>query len=61
MLGRIECRERWITCTLTVQPAGIIGAPLDNTIAPLAARWDAIYGQLMLHLRQVYCAEPLSY
>jgi hypothetical protein len=54
MLGRIECRERWITCTLMVQQAGIVGAPLDDTIDSLAARWDAIYGQLMLRLRQVY-------
>ena len=60
MLGRIEYRERWITCTLTVQQAGILKVPLDDTIDPLAARWDAIYGQLMLHLRAFYHSEPLS-
>ena len=57
---RIDCHERWITCTLTVQQAGIRGVPLDDTIGPLAARWDAIYGQLMLRLREVYRREPLS-
>ena len=60
MSGQIDCRERWITCTLTVQRAGIIGAPLDDTIDPLAARWAAQYGQLLLRLREVYGGEPLS-
>jgi hypothetical protein len=60
LLGRIDCRERWTTCTLTVQQAGIAGRPLDDTINPLAARWEALYGQLMLHLREFYHAEPLS-
>jgi hypothetical protein len=57
LLGQITCRERWITCALTVQQAGITGAPLDDTIDPLAARWEEIYGQLMLHLREVYRSE----
>src|SRR4249920_295881 len=60
VLGRIECRERWITCTLTVQQAGIRDAPLDDTIDPLAARWAALYGQLLLSLREGYGGEPLS-
>src|SRR5215207_476824 len=50
--GQITCRERWITCTLTVQQAGIMGVALDDTIDPLAARWEAFYGQLMLQLRE---------
>lgn len=59
MPGRIECRERWISCTLTVQQVGIVGIPLDNTIDPLSERWDAIYGQLILRLRAFYHGEPL--
>jgi hypothetical protein len=54
MLDQIECRERWITCTLTIQQAGIVGVPLDDLLNPLAARWDTIYGQLMLRLREFY-------
>jgi hypothetical protein len=53
MLGRIDCRERWITCTLTVQQAGIRDAPLDDTIDPLAARLDEINGQIRLWLHRV--------
>jgi hypothetical protein len=60
MLGRIECYERWTTCTITVPQAGIMSAPLDDTIDPFAARWDAIYGQLMLRLREFYYGEQLS-
>src|SRR5215207_4376660 len=41
MHGRVDCRERWITCSLTVQQAGIMGVPLDDPINPLIARWDA--------------------
>ena len=52
LVGKIDCRERWITCTLTVPQAGIVGVALDDTIDPLAARWDAIYGQLMLQDRK---------
>ena len=58
--GRIDCRERWITCSITVPQAGIRSAPLDDTIDPLAARWAALYGQLLLRLREVYGGEPLS-
>jgi hypothetical protein len=54
ILGRIECRERWITCTLTIPQAGIRSAPLDDTIDPLAARWEAIYGQLILRFHAIY-------
>jgi hypothetical protein len=54
LLGRIECRERWITCRLTIPQAGIQSAPLDDTIDPLAARWEALYGQLMLRFREIY-------
>jgi hypothetical protein len=60
MLGRIECRERWTTCTITVQRAGIMSALLDDPINPLAARWEAFYGQFMLRLREYYHGEPLS-
>jgi hypothetical protein len=60
MLGRIECRERWTTCTITVQQAGIMSAPLEDPINPLAARWEAFYGQLMLRLREFYYGEQLS-
>ena len=48
MLGRIECRERWTTCTITVRQAEIVGTALDDTIDPIAARWNAFYWQLML-------------
>ena len=51
MAGQIDCRERWITCTLTVPQAGISGAALDDTIDPLTARWEDVYGQLLLWLR----------
>jgi hypothetical protein len=61
LLGRIDCRERWITCTLTIPQASIRSAALDDVVDPVAARWDAIYGQLMLHLREFYRGEPLSY
>jgi hypothetical protein len=54
MPGQIECRERWTTCTITVQQAGIRGVPLDDTINPLAARWEALYGQLILRFRGIY-------
>jgi hypothetical protein len=53
MLGRIECRERWITCALTIQQAGIRDVPLDDTIDPLAARWAEIDGQIRLWLHRV--------
>ena len=53
LLGRIDCRERWITCSITVQQAGIRSVPLDDTIDPLAARWEEIYGWLQLWLHNV--------
>jgi hypothetical protein len=53
MLGQIECRERWITCALTIQQAGIRDVPLDDTIDPLAARWAEIDGQIRLWLHRV--------
>src|SRR5215217_398906 len=43
--GQIDCRERWITCTLTVPQVGISGVALDDTIDPLTARWEDFYGQ----------------
>jgi NAD(P)-dependent dehydrogenase (short-subunit alcohol dehydrogenase family) len=49
--GQIDCRERWTTCTLTVLQLGINGAPLDDIIDPVLARWEALYGQLMLKLQ----------
>ena len=49
--GHIDCRERWITCTITVPQAGISGVALDDTIDPLTARWEDIYGQFLLWLR----------
>jgi hypothetical protein len=51
MAGQISCRERWITCTLTVPQAGISGVALNDTIDPLTARWEDIYGQFLLWLR----------
>jgi hypothetical protein len=51
MSGQIDCRERWITCSITIPQAGIRGAALDDTIDPLAARWGELYGQLLLWLR----------
>ncbi len=51
MSGQIDCRERWITCTITIPQAGIIGAALEDTLDPLQARWDDYYGQLLLWLR----------
>jgi hypothetical protein len=54
MPGRIDCRERWTTCTLTVPQAGISGARLDDVRDPFSARWEALYGRLMAWMRQVY-------
>lgn len=51
MSGQIDCRERWITCSITIPQAGIRDAALDDTIDPLAARWEDLYGQLLLWLR----------
>ena len=51
MAGQIDCRERWITCTLTVPQLGISGVALDDTIDPLTARWEDVYGQFLLWLR----------
>lgn len=49
--GQIDCRERWITCTLTVPQVGIHGVALDDTIDPLTARWEDVSGQFLLWLR----------
>src|SRR6476661_3655037 len=35
LLGQIDCRERWITCTITIPQAGIRAVALDDTIDPL--------------------------
>src|SRR4051812_23941492 len=35
MVGQIGCRERWITCSITIPQAGISGVALDDTIDPL--------------------------
>ena len=51
MAGQIDCRERWITCTLTVPQVGIRGVALDDTIDPLTARWEDVSGQFLLWLR----------
>ena len=51
MAGQIDCRERWITCTLTVPQLGISGVALDDTIDPLTARWEDVSGQFLLWLR----------
>jgi len=58
LLGQIKCRERWIACTLTVAQTGIRSAPLDDTIDPITARWEAFYGQFMLRLGEFYRGEP---
>jgi hypothetical protein len=47
LLGQIDCRERWITCTITVPQAGIRAVALDDTIDPLTARWDEFSGQVL--------------
>ncbi len=54
MIGQIECRERWTTCTLTIPQAGISGAILDDVRDPIAARWEALYGRLLLRFREIY-------
>jgi hypothetical protein len=51
MAGQIDCRERWITCSITIPQAGIRGVALDDTIDPLTARWGDVYRQLLLWLR----------
>jgi hypothetical protein len=51
MAGQIDCRERWITCTVTIPEAGISGAALDDTIDPVMARWEDFCGQFLLWLR----------
>lgn len=51
--GQIDCRERWITCRLTVPQLGISDAPLDNSIDPFLARWEEIYGQWMIWMREL--------
>jgi hypothetical protein len=51
MAGQIDCRERWITCTLTVPQVGIRRVALDDTIDPLTAHWEDFYGQFLLWLR----------
>ena len=51
MSGQIDCRERWITCTLTVPQVGSRRVALDDTIDPLTARWEDVYGQFLLWLR----------
>jgi hypothetical protein len=58
MSGQIDCRERWITCSLTIQQAGIMAIRLDNTIDPLTARWEALYGWLMLRFHEFYRSIP---
>jgi hypothetical protein len=58
MAGRIDCRERWTTCTLTIPQAGIRETPLDDVLDPLAVRWEAMYGRLMLWVREVYGSTP---
>jgi hypothetical protein len=35
MIGQIECRERWTTCTLTIPQAGISGAILDDEMSAI--------------------------
>jgi len=51
LLGQIDCRERWITCTITIPQAGIRAVALDDTIDPLTARWDTFSGQVQRWLR----------
>jgi hypothetical protein len=54
MSGRIDCRERWTTCTVSVPQAGISGAPLDDVRNPFLARWEALYGRFISWFREVY-------
>ncbi|HEU5102842.1 MAG TPA: hypothetical protein VFU22_27660 [Roseiflexaceae bacterium] len=54
LAGHIDCRERWTTCTLSVPQAGISGAPLEDVRDPIAARWEALYGQMLLRIQELY-------
>ena len=47
LTGQIACRERWTTCTLTLQEAGIVAAPLPDVIDPVAWRWEQLQGAIM--------------
>lgn len=51
MSGRIDCRERWISCTLSVPQAGISAAQLDDVRDPFLTRWEALYGWFMAWMR----------
>jgi hypothetical protein len=51
MAGQIDCRERWVTCTITIPQVGIRGVALDDTIDPLTTRWEDVSGQFLLWLR----------
>jgi hypothetical protein len=53
MIGQIECRERWTTYMLTIPQAGISAAILDDVRDPIAARWEALYGKLLLQFREL--------
>jgi hypothetical protein len=48
---QIDAVSAGLTCTVTIPQAGISGVVLDDTIDPLAARWEDFYGQLLLWLR----------
>jgi hypothetical protein len=61
MAGQIDCRERWITCTITVPQAGISGVALDDTIDPVMARWEDFCGQFLLWLRSASRGFPASW
>lgn len=54
IVGQIECRERWTTCALTIPQAEISGTILDDVRNPIAARWEALYGRLLLRFREIY-------
>ena len=41
--GRIECRDRWTTCTLTAAEAGLDHEPLPDVIDPLAWRAQQLW------------------
>ena len=54
LYGQIDCRERWITCRLTIPELAISNIPLANIVNPMLARWEAIYGQWMVWMRELW-------
>jgi len=51
MRGRIDCRERWTGCALTVPAARIDAAPLPDVFSPYSWRLAQLRGELVGWLR----------